>query len=106
MELVRLQNAISNLPTDLLTKIKELAQFQRQVRELSYFRPTLLEIQTIRDANQAVKAFLHNTYDRSALRQSLSRLEELRNALAHGRIAGDETESVRPAYSLKEDDHG
>lgn len=104
-ELARLQNAMNNLPTDLFPK-SELEWFQRHVRELSYFRPSLLEIQTIRDANQAIKAFGHGTHDPNAIRQSLRRLRDLRNALAHGRITDDEAESVRPAYSLDEDDHG
>ena len=104
-ELARLQNAINNLPTDLFPK-SELEWFQRHVRGLSYFRPILLEVRAIRDANQAIKAFGHSTHDPNAIRQSLLRLRDLRNALAHGRIAGDEPESVRPAYSLDEDDHG
>ena len=104
-ELARLQNAINNLPTDLFPK-SELERFQRHVRGLSYFRPILLEVRAIRDANQAIKAFGHSTHDPNAIRQSLLRLRDLRNALAHGRIAGDEPESVRPAYSLDEDDHG
>ncbi len=104
-ELVRLQNAIHNLPTDFFPE-GELEWFQRHVRGLSYFRPSLLEVRTIRDANRAIKAFGHSTHDPNAIRQSLLRLRDLRNALAHGRIASDETESVRPAYSLDEDDHG
>lgn len=104
-ELARLQKAINNLPTDLFPK-SEREWFQRHVRELSYFRPTLLEVRAIRDANRAIRTFEHGTHDPSTIRQSLLRLRDLRNALAHGRIAGDETESVRPAYSLDEDDHG
>ena len=104
-ELARLQNAIDNLPTDFFPE-GELERFQRHVRELSYFRPTLLEVRAIRDANRAIKAFGHGTHAPNAIRQALLRLRDLRNALAHGRIAGDETESVRPAYSLDEDDHG
>lgn len=104
-ELARLQNAINNLPTNLFPK-SELEWFQRHVRGLSYFRPSLLEIQTIRDANRAIKAFGHGTHDPNTIRQSLRRLRDLRNALAHGRLTDDETESVRPAYSLDEDDHG
>ena len=104
-ELARLQNAMNNLPTGLFPK-SELESFQRHVRGLSFYRPTLLEIRTIRDANRAIRAFGHGTHDPNAIRQSLLRLRDLRNALAHGRNAGDEPESVRPAYSLDEDDHG
>ena len=104
-ELARLQKAINNLPTDLFPK-SEREWFQRHVRGFSSFRPTRLEIQTLRDANRAIKAFGHGTHDPNAIRQSLLRLRDLRNALAHGRTPGDETEAVRPAYSLDEDDHG
>lgn len=104
-ELTRLQNAMNHLPTDFFPK-SELEGFQRQVRGLRHFRPSLLEIRTIRDVNRAIRAFGHGTHDPTAIRQSLLRLRDLRNALAHGRIAGDQTESVRPAYSLDEDDHG
>ena len=95
---------MNNLPADLFAQ-SELERFQRHVRELRHFRPTLLEVRAIRDANRAIKAFGHGTHDPNAVRQSLLRLRDLRNALAHGRIASDETESVRPAYSLDEDDH-
>ncbi len=104
-ELARLQNAMNNLPPDLFPE-SELEWFQRHVRGLSYFRPTLLEVRTIRDANQAIKAFGHGTRDSNAIRQSLLKLGEMRNALARGRITDDDTESVRPAYRLDEDDHG
>lgn len=103
-ELTRLQNAMNNLPTDLFPK-SELEWFQRYVRERQHFRPALLAIRTIRDAHQAIKALGDSTHDPNAVRQSLLRLRDLRNALAHGRIAGDEPESVRPAYSLEEGDH-
>ncbi len=104
-ELARLRNAISHLPTELLPK-NELEQFQRQARELRHFRLSRSDIETIRNASQAAKAFMNNPETLNAVRHSLSQLRELRNVLAHGRDNGSEIESVRPAYSLDGDDHG
>ena len=104
-ELARLRNAISHLPTELLPK-NELEQFQRQARELRHFRLSRSDIETIRNASRAAKELMNNPEILNAVRNSFSRLRELRNALAHGRGNGGEFDSVRPAYSLDEDDHG
>ena len=42
-ELSRLQAAIDNLPTDQMSRT-EVAQFQRDVRELGYFRPAMIDL--------------------------------------------------------------
>jgi transcriptional regulator with XRE-family HTH domain len=104
-ELARLRNAISHLPTELLPK-NELEQFRNQARELRHYRLSRSDIETIRNASRAAKALMNNPEMLNAVRHSLSRLRELRNALAHGRGNDSEIESVRPAYSLDEDDHG
>lgn len=104
-ELARLQNAISHLPRELLSK-SELEQFQRQARELHHFRLSRSDIEAIRDTSQAVKAFINNPENLNAIRLSISQLRDLRNALAHGRGNGGAIESIRPAYNLDEDDHG
>lgn len=104
-ELVRLQNTISHLPTGLLSK-NELEQFQRQARELQRFQLALPDIKAIRAAHKTLEAFKNNTENLSAVHKSLSQLQELRNALAHGKVDARRLESFRPAYSLDEDDHG
>ena len=104
-ELARLQNAISPLPTELLSK-NELEQLQRQARELQQFRLSRSDVETIRNASQAAKALMNNPEMLNAVRQSISQLRELRNALAQSRRNASEIEPVRPAYSLDEDDHG
>ncbi len=104
-ELARLQNAISLLPTKLLSKI-ELEQFQRQARELQHFRLSQSDIETIRNASQAAKAFMNNPEDLNVARQTFSKFRELQNALAQSRRNASEIEPVRPAYSLDEDDYG
>lgn len=104
-ELKRLQDSIASL-TETSLFPKELAQIQRQVRELQHFRLASPEIEAIRAANHAVKAFRNDTKNLSALRQTLSQLQSMRNALAHSSVNVPQMESARPAYGLDEDDHG
>ncbi len=104
-ELARLQNAISQLPDELLSK-SELEQFQRQARELYNFRLSLPDIEAIRDASKTVRAFIKNPENLNAIRQSFSQIQDLRNHIAQGRDIDSAVESIRPAYNLDEDDHG
>lgn len=104
-ELARLQNAISQLPDELLSK-SELEQFQRQARELYNFRLSLPDIEAIRDASKTVRAFIKNPENLNAIRQSFSQIQDLRNHIAQGRDNDSAVESIRPAYNLDEDDHG
>ena len=80
---------------------EELTQLQRQLRELERFGAS--DADAFRAANKALRAFLENQ-DLDIVRHSLSQVKNLRNMLAHSHPP--ETESVRPAYSLEEDDHG
>ena len=104
-ELKHLQDIVASLAETNLAP-RELAQLQRQVRELQHFRIDVPDIEVIRAANQAIKAFSNNTKNLNALRQALSRLQGLRDALAHRSIDAPRMDSARPAYSLDEDDHG
>ena len=104
-ELARLQNAISQLPDELLSK-SELEQFRRDARELHHFRLSHSDIEAIRETSKTVKAFINNPENLNAIRLSLSQLRDLRNALAQGRGIGSAIESIRPAYDLDEDDDG
>lgn len=104
-ELARLQNAISQLPDELLSK-SELEQFQRQARELYNFRLSLPDIEAIRETSKTVRAFIKNPENLNAIRQSFSQIQDLRNHIAQGRDNDSAVESIRPAYNLDEDDHG
>ena len=104
-ELKRLQDSVAQL-TQTHPTVTELAQIQRQVRELVHFRISTPELEAIRAAVDAVKGFQDNAASMNVLRGSLAQIRNLRNALAHGVGAGAVSESVRPAYSLDEDDHG
>lgn len=104
-ELAQLRNAISQMPTDQRAN-NELSQFQRYVRELENFRLSQADLENIRESYRVFKDYLHNPGNRKALDEAAARLRELRNVLAHRRIENDERASVRPAYSLEEDEHG
>lgn len=104
-ELKRLQDGVANL-SQLYPSVSELAQFQRQVRELQHFRIPRHDMEAVRKAFQTVKAFKDPAEDLKAVREAFSQLRAVRNALAHGIADSSETEPVRPAYSLDEDDHG
>lgn len=100
--LARVQEALGSLPPRLQAR-NDLGQLRRHVRELSRFAPALLDIEVIRDVNQALDALVRGEGDPAAIQRPLARLQELRDALAHNRIARDETEPARPAYSLEDD---
>ena len=85
----------------------ELAQIQRQVRDLRRFPIVEERLDTIRNAAAAVQAWLENTAGLTVLQDALSQLRDLRNALAHDLPASsDDSGMVRPAYSLDDDDRG
>ncbi len=103
-ELRRLQRHIAAL-IKLHPKVTELAEFQRHVRDLQHFLIPRHDIETIRNAEDAVKSFRDNPESLDAVRASLFQLRSLRNTLAHGLSDRETGESARPAYRLEEDDH-
>ncbi len=104
-ELKRLQGIAARAMRARPTVI-ELAQIQNQVRELRHFPILRDRLDTIRNAAAVVKAFHENTAGIDALQDTLTQLRHLRNALAHAPPTSHDTEEVRPAYSLDNDDHG
>ena len=104
-ELARLQNAISQLPDELLSK-GQLEQFQRQARELHHFRLSRSDIEAIRETSKTVQAFVKNPENLNAIRHALSQIRDRRNVPAQDRDHGNDTDSIRPVYDLDEDDDG
>jgi transcriptional regulator with XRE-family HTH domain len=104
-EMKNLQKRVADL-SEMYPSVTEVAQLQRQVRDLQNFRIPLQELDAIRKASEAVKAFKDSTANLNAIRDAFSELRILRNSLAHGMADRAEAESVRPAYSLDEDNHG
>lgn len=103
-ELKRLQDTVADV-AKTHTSVTELAQLQRQVRELQNLKLAIPQLDPLRDVRKAVEAFRDSTRGIDALRQSLSQLQNLRNALVHAPHL-TESEAIRPAYSLDEDDNG
>ena len=101
-EYKKLQNSIS-LALQESPAIKEIAQLQRQVRDLQRLKIELPNLDVIREANKAVLAFKHQTTELAGIRKALADIQSLRNAAVH---ALPTTERVKPAYSLEDDDHG
>ncbi|MCE2539304.1 MAG: helix-turn-helix transcriptional regulator [Acidobacteria bacterium] len=104
-EFARLQRAMDDLSEELSSET-ELTELRHQVRALQRFRPSLLDQQVIRQATQAVKALMRDPRSCDAVRRSSLQLRRLRDALAHGRTAGDTASSAPPAYTLDDDDDG
>ena len=101
-ELARLQDAVDHL-LESVSSGTELAELPRLVRDLQRFRPAFLDLPTIRRASRAVDTLLRRPVALGAVRRSVSELRRLRDGLSRGRVA-DEAASVRPAYSLDDDD--
>jgi transcriptional regulator with XRE-family HTH domain len=104
-ELKRLQDTIVSLPKTP-SFAKEVAQLQRQVRELQHFSLTQSDLEALKAASRTVKTFMNNTDNLNVIRQSVSQLQTLRNTLAHASVNAPQMASPRPAYSLDEDHHG
>lgn len=101
-ELKRMQKALATFSRGNPVP-EELAQLQRQIRDLQHL--AVPDPETLRAANKALRAFLDDTRNLGAVREALSQLKKLRSALAHGSVHASQTETVRPAYSLDQDDH-
>ncbi len=104
-ELARIHKTIASLPKTA-SIAKDVAQLQRRLQELQRFKLARPDIEALRTVNKAVKAFRNNTKNLDAIRQALSQLQSMRNALTHSSDNVPKIKSMRPAYSLDEDDHG
>ncbi|MGH6621676.1 MAG: helix-turn-helix domain-containing protein [Alphaproteobacteria bacterium] len=103
-ELNRLQERLANFP-ELAKAPKELAQLQRQIRELQHFPLGKTELRSIQDAHKTFKEFVSDPHNVWALREAVSDLQNLRNTLAHktGTVNDHEPALARAAYSLDEE---
>jgi len=102
-ELQKLQNIVRSTLQEH-PSVKELAQIQRQARDLQRLATLQMpDLSAVREAAKAVEAFRHSTAHMDELRRSLSDLQRWRNSLVH---EASHIEAMKPAYSLEEDDHG
>jgi transcriptional regulator with XRE-family HTH domain len=104
-ELKRLRKTMDNYFSGISQAPNELAQLQRQIRDLQHFQLSGAELESVRSASQAFKAYLNDPDNVKALHESLTQLKNLRNRLAHGVVHAPQSVTVRPAYALDEDDN-
>ena len=102
-ELKRLQQSVART-AQIHPALPELAEILRLVRELNHFPIPRHYLDAVLNVAAAVKVFHEKPFSLNALRDSLAQLRNLRNALAHALPTSHDTETVRPAYSLDEDD--
>ena len=98
-ELQLIQKSLNQF--SLATASKELDQFQSRTRELQRLKLPTSSLKDIKQANNALEQFKLNT-DTSLLKKALKEMQSLRNSIAHG--GSNSSITVRPAYSLEEED--
>lgn len=104
-ELQRLRNTIAKISHEH-PAIKELAQLQRRVTDLSRLTVPTTAIDDIRRINDALKLATGGADTPHKLAESLNQLQQLRSQLAHAQADWPQTQKRRPVYSLEEGDHG
>ena len=102
-ELKRLQQSVART-AQIHPALPELAEILRLVRELKHFPIPRHYLDAVLNVAAAVKVFHEKPFSLNALRDSLAQLRNLRNALAHALPTSHDTETVRPAYTLDDDD--
>jgi len=106
-ELQRLQKQLDEFRQFHSTNT-ELAQLQRQLRDLRHLKIPPEGLDTLREINDTLKAAGRAgklDLDLDVLRQPLRELQNLRNTIVHSG-SFPMTAKVRPAYSLEEDEDG
>ena len=102
-ELKRLQQSVART-AQIHPALPELAEILRLVRELKHFPIPRHYLDAVLNVATAVKVFHDKPFSLNALRDSLAQLRNLRNALANALPTSHDTETVRPAYTLDDDD--
>lgn len=103
-ELKRVENTITNLIRKHPTN-EQLAQFQRQTRELQRLRVPDSYLNAIRAAEKNLRSIERNTKSLGTIGETLLEFRNLRNTVAHIVSGAAEAEVSQPAYTL-DDDHG
>lgn len=104
-DLHRLAKVVADHRAALPLEPEEIAQLQRQLRELPHYQLSKSDRQVIRSANQAIQAYLSDPRAIDTVRDALVRLRTTRNQIAHRTATPSAPERTHPAYTLDEDDH-
>jgi hypothetical protein len=101
-ELQRIEQQFSSL-AQIDKMSEEYAQFQRYLRDLPNFqldRSNLNALSALRKAVQAIE----DTNATDSVRRALTELQALRNNLAHSSVTLARLDTVKPAYTLDDED--
>ncbi len=103
--LKQLQKTLDTI-TEAHPALEELTKLQHQLRAIRRFQLSQNDVGVLQNTDKALQAFRENTKSSDSLNQALLQIYSLRNALAHRSADRPQTDTVRPAYSLEEDDDG
>ncbi len=103
-ELKRIQNTITHLVRENPTNT-QLAQIQSQAEDLQRLRVPGSALETIREADKSLRSIQKHAESPGTIGKILSEFQQLRNSLVHGIDALPQSELIRSAYSLDENDN-
>ncbi|MDN5881943.1 MAG: helix-turn-helix domain-containing protein [Nitrosospira sp.] len=105
-ELQRIRQQFSSL-AQINKATQEYAQIQRHLRDLQRFTIPLSEIGKLKEAGKALDSLRQNQSAHEAIQRAAAALQTVRNAVAHASAVMPHIETVKPAYTLDdEDNHG
>ncbi len=99
----RFRQTLANLP-DMTKFTTEYAHLQRQFRDLQNFQLDKSQLEALRETAKALQAFRDQDTGIQAMRLAVSELQSIRNALAHSSANVPRIDSVKPAYTLDDED--
>jgi transcriptional regulator with XRE-family HTH domain len=100
-----LQRTITALP-DPTRDTTAFLQLQRQIREIQNLRLSVPQVEAVKKLRKDLAALRDGAALPDALHRAIAQIEALRNAAAHASEAPVVSSSVRPAYTLDEDEDG
>ena len=102
-ELAKLQERTNKIVRE--SALKEAAQLQSRVRELTKIKIPLSSLDTIKNLNKRIQALTKEPESLDVFSELLDQVQKLRNQLAHSHSEAAE-KTGRSVYSLDEDNHG
>lgn len=104
-EFERIRQALASMP-NAAKLTTEYARLQRQFRDLQNFQLDKSKLDALSELRKAVQA-IQNTDATESICRALAEMQTLRNNLAHAAVTLPRLDTVKPAYTLDdEDNHG
>lgn len=102
-EIARIRDVIADLAKSQQLA-DELAGFQRQLKDLQHFRLDDTALKSIRKARNTLQNLHGDRQAAEAICRLSAQFREMRTALAHAPVVLPKPATMRPAYSLDEED--